>query len=73
MKEEHPILHKPIETIATSDEFLEMCQINNFKTLSEIIELPVNEMLSKPGFGARMLKELYSILKSYHLEDRIKE
>jgi hypothetical protein len=73
MKEEHTLLHEPIELIATSDEFLEMCQLNNFKTLNEILELPVNEMLLKPKFGMRMLKELYSILKSNRLEKYLKE
>ena len=71
--EEHPIFAKPIEFIATSEEFLLMCNQNNFKTIGQIIEWNVNELLQKPEFNLRMLIELNSILKSYNLDKYIKE
>lgn len=67
------ILYKPIKNLHASDEFLEMCKQNNFKNLNEILELHVNEMLTKPQFGMRMLKELYSFLKAEGLEKYLKE
>jgi hypothetical protein len=73
MEAKQEILQKPISEVATSDEFLAMCNRNNFASLNEILGLTVNEMLVKPKFNMRMLKELYQILKSYHLEGAIKE
>jgi DNA-directed RNA polymerase alpha subunit len=62
------ILHRPIAEVASSEEFLKMCDVNNFKSLNEIIALTINEMLRKPKFNLRSLKELYKILKRHHLE-----
>ena len=73
MDAKHQILHTPIAEVATSEEFLEMCNQNDFKSLDDIIALTVNEMLAKPKFNMRMLKELYQILKGYQLEKIIKE
>jgi DNA-directed RNA polymerase alpha subunit len=73
MRDEHPILVTPIEKIAASVEFVEMCNRNGFKTLSDILEYEAHEMLTKPDFTVRLLIEFYSILKSYKLERRIKE
>ena len=73
MEAKHQILHIPIAKVATSEEFLAMCNQNDFKSLNDIIALTVNEMLAKPKFNMRMLKELYQILKGYQLEKFIKE
>lgn len=67
------ILNRPIDHFAISDEFLEMCLINRFNTLEDIIKYSAKELLQKEKFGARMLKELYTILKAYHLEERLSE
>ena len=64
----NPILHKAITHIAMSNDFIEMCKLNGFKTLNEIIQIPVKELLTKPEFNYRMLTELYSILKNQSLE-----
>lgn len=73
MKEEQTVLLKPLEIFHTSEEFTQMCNINGFKTLGEIVKLEVNEMLVKPEFNLRMLKELYQLLEKYHLEECLKE
>ena len=73
MNEEQPILQKPLEYFAASKEFVGMCNLNGFKTLGEILELDVHKMLTKPEFNVRLLMELYSILKTYRLEECIKE
>ena len=73
MSEELSILEKPIQTIATSKEFQEMCNLNGFKSLKGILEFQVNDLLTKPEFNYRMLKELYQILEVHKLTGKIKE
>jgi DNA-directed RNA polymerase alpha subunit len=73
IQDQSEILDVPVEHIACSDEFLEMCSINEFKNLRDIIEYPAYELLKKEKFGARMLKELYTILKAYKLQDKLIE
>jgi hypothetical protein len=73
MNEELSILEKPIQTIATSKEFQEMCNLNGFKTLKDILEFKVNYLLTIPEFNHRILKELYQILEVYNLTGKIKE
>lgn len=67
------ILYKPIKNLHASDEFLDMCNQNSFENLNDILKLHVNEMLKKPQFGMRMLRELYSFLKAEGLEKYLKE
>ena len=73
MKKDQPILQKPLASFSTSEEFSQMCQVNGFTTLDEIIKLQVKEMLRKPEFNLRMLKELYQMLEDNHLEGYLKE
>ena len=74
MKPDHSsLLDVPVENIAASEEFLEMCKVNGFRNLNDIIEYPAYELLKKEMFGARMLKELYTILKAYNLQNKLKE
>jgi hypothetical protein len=73
MNKDHPIMLQPIEDVGASKEFVEMCNLNEFKTISAILKLQAHEMLKKPLFNVRLLMELYRILKSYNLEKNIKE
>jgi hypothetical protein len=73
MNEELSILEKPIQTIATSKEFQEMCSLNGFKNLNGILEYQINYLLTIPGFNHRILKELYQILEVHKLTGKIKE
>jgi hypothetical protein len=73
MNGQYTITEKPIQLLATSKEFQSMCGKNGFKNLGDILELHVNEMLTKPEFNHRMLKELYKILLAHNLEGNIKE
>ena len=68
-----PILNKDITLISTSEEFLEMARKNYFRTLNDILENKVNDLLKKPLFNYRMLSELGSILQSYGLLDLLDE
>jgi len=73
MNETHPILQQPIESLCMSEEFIHMCYLNHFNSIGEILALQVNEMLKKPEFGMRMLKELYQLLEDNNLERSLKE
>jgi hypothetical protein len=73
MNGEYTITEKPIQLLATSQEFQSMCNKNGFKNLNDILELHVNDMLIRPEFNYRMLKELYKILQAYNLTANIKE
>ena len=68
MKTIHPILLKPVEQFKTIEEFQEMCVLNNFKTLADIVKYPASELTKKPGFGMRVLKDLLRILIENNLE-----
>ena len=68
MVKDHPILKKPLNHFALSDEFLEMVRINQFNNLGEITNIPVSQLLKLPYFGYRVLNELITILKCYKLD-----
>lgn len=69
----HPILTKKIEHIATSDEFLAICNQNGFSTIGEMLRYSADELLRKPGFNMHMMMELITILKGNKLEYLLKE
>ncbi|MFO8234726.1 MAG: hypothetical protein R6U04_04885 [Bacteroidales bacterium] len=69
----HPILNKDITLIPTSEEFLKMARKNHFRTLNDILENKVNDLLKRPFFNFRMLSELGSILQTYGLLDLLDE
>ena len=73
MKAIHPILLKPVEQFETIEEFKEMCSLNNFQTLADIVKYPVSQLLKKPGFGMRVLKDLIRILMENKLENVLKD
>jgi len=73
VKEDNAILERPLESFSTSEEFGQMCQLNGFNTLREILLLEVNDLLKRPEFNLRMLKELYQLLEDNHLEKVLKE
>jgi len=66
------ILQKPIERVATSDEFLVMCKANDFSTLGNVIEHTASELLEKPFFNYRMLLELLELLAAFNLSKCLK-
>jgi hypothetical protein len=66
-------LVQPIEHLFISEEFEKMCRLNGFESLKDIVAYPVSDLLNKPGFTMRLLKELIKILESYHLEDVLKD
>jgi hypothetical protein len=73
MELNHPVLEKMITSLEASIEFKEMCRINGFTTLSDIVELPVYMLEKKPGMNNHLLMELMDILKTHHIENMIQE
>lgn len=73
MQKHNPILEKDIELLETSEEFLLMAKQNKFRTLADIAEHPVTELMRKPGMNYRMLAELGRILKRHDLMEIIDE
>ena len=67
------LLEEPIERFQTSKEFRDMCGQNMFKSLSDIVKFNVTELLGKPGFGMRILRELIHVLKENQLEDWLRD
>jgi hypothetical protein len=59
----HPILHKAIKNLDVSKEFKAMAKANGFKTLKDILDMPLHELPYKPQSGYRMLRELLDIVE----------
>jgi len=58
----HPILQKAIKNLDVSKEFKAMAKANGFKTLQNILDMPLHEIPYKPESGYRMLKEFLDLL-----------
>jgi len=73
MSSKQQLLKMPISSIQASEEFIEMCILNDFNTLEDIVAFHIKDLQLKPGFDHRMLKELYKILESHNVVDQLKE
>lgn len=67
----HPILQKAIKNLDVSKEFKAMAKANGFKTLQDILDMPLQELPYKPQSGYRMLKEFLSILEEHGLSELV--
>jgi hypothetical protein len=47
----HPILQKAIKNLDVSKEFKAMAKANGFKTLQNILDMPLHELPYKPQSG----------------------
>jgi hypothetical protein len=65
MSAEEPILTRSISDFQISDEFKYMCGTNSFRTMGDILQYDTSQLLTRPAFNYRMLKELYSLLKAF--------
>jgi len=66
-------LHIPIQFLDLSLEFKEMARINHFSTLSQMVELPVEELQNHQLFNYRMLAEYISFLTKHKLDDLVED
>jgi len=69
----HPILQKAIKNLDVSKEFKAMAKANGFKTLQNILDMPLHELPYKPQSGYRMLKEFLDMLETYSLSTLVEE
>ncbi len=69
----HPILQKAIKTLDVSKEFKAMAKANGFKTLQDILDMPLHELPYKEQSGYRMLKEFLDFLETYSLTTLVEE
>ena len=67
------ILEQPIEELHVTDLFKKFIADNNFKTLSEVIEIDVTGLLKLPGFNYHTLVELTGILEKHNLTGLLKQ
>jgi len=73
MSAEEPILTRSISDFQMSDEFQYMCGANSFRTMGDILQYDTSQLLARPAFNYRMLKELYSILKSLNKQHILRD
>ena len=60
--EQEPILTKPVSGFQMSTEFERMCLENGFITFGDILLYDTPQLLNKPGFDYRILREFYAFL-----------
>ena len=63
----HPILQKAIKNLDVSKEFKVMAKANGFKTLQNILDMPLHELPFKSQSGYRMLREFLDLLEEHSL------
>ncbi|PZR30306.1 MAG: hypothetical protein DI538_22930 [Azospira oryzae] len=69
----HPILQKAIKNLDVSKEFKVMAKANGYKTLQDILGMPLHALPYKPQSGYRMLKEFLDILEINSLSTLVEE
>ena len=69
----HPILHKAIKNLDVSKEFKAMAKANGYKTLHDILDMPLHELPYKAQSGYRMLREFLDILNANNLSEIVDE
>lgn len=69
----HPILHKAIKNLDVTKEFKTMAKANGYKTLQDILDIPLHELPYKNQSGYRMLKEFLGILDNHSLSQLAEE
>lgn len=67
------ILSQPLVSLELSKEFKVMAQINHFRTLAEIVELPIDVLQKMPQFSYRIMAEYISFLESKGLGELLED
>lgn len=70
---ENKILNLKIKNLAFSEDFKSVSQKFGFKTIAEIVDKPVAELLKIDGFTYHLLQELIQFLEEKGLANLIKE
>jgi len=61
------ILQQPLYQLELSQSFKQMAHNNNFKTITDILNMPVSVLLMHEGFTYHHYEELRKLLKQYDL------
>lgn len=69
----HSILQKAIKNLDVSREFKAMAKANGFKTLQNILDMPLHELPYKQQSGYRMLKEFLHLLDEHSISVLVEE
>ena len=69
---EDNIIQKPLQELSLSDSFKKMAYRNDFNTLQDIVNWPVNVLLQHEGFTYHHYQELRSLLKENNKMDLLK-
>lgn len=67
-----PILSKPIQELAVSEDFKVMATENGFETLDEILSLHLSTLFQKEKFSLHLMAELYKLLEKEELVNLLK-
>ncbi len=70
---QHPpeILTRPLEQLSLSSEFLAFANQNGFDCIGDLMDVPLNELESIPGFNKRMLSEYVNFLMQHRLDSTL--
>lgn len=66
------LLQKPLQELEFSESFKEMAYCHHFRTLQDILNLPVNLLLQHQGFTYHHFQELRNLLKKDNCLDLLK-
>lgn len=62
-----PLVHQPITELPLSDELIDACERNNFKTLADLLELHMTTIIPLPGFDHNVWHEYAQFLEDRKL------
>ena len=66
------ILDRPLHEFDLTESFKEMAYNNDFKTLNDILNIPVSVLLMHDGFTYHHYEELRQLLKQYDIAHLLK-
>lgn len=67
------ILNLSIKNLPFSEDFRSVSQQSGFKTIAEILDKPIPELLEIDGFNYHLLQELIQFLEEKGLANLLKE
>ena len=67
MEDKEPLLARQPEELGLSPDFCKKCREMGFRTLSDILALPANELRERKGFNYLWLEELISLLDKHNI------
>lgn len=66
-------LFEPIKDLSLSGEFKSLAASLQYKTLDEMLQVKVSQLLQKPGFTFHMMQEFVQFLEKRNLANLLKQ